>query len=80
MSAITLTRTDAARNMKRFYKLDIQPDLFGAWCLVREWGRIGQPGQVLTVPYPTPEEAQQALERQRRTKERKGQGSRIKSL
>ena len=51
MSAITLTRTDAARNMKRFYKLDIQLDLFGAWCLVREWGRIGQPGQV--QPFPT---------------------------
>jgi len=53
MSAITLYRIDAARNMSRFYRLDLQPDLFGAWCLMREWGRIGQPGQVRQVPYPT---------------------------
>ena len=32
MSAITLHRTDAARNMHRYYRLDVQPDLFGEWC------------------------------------------------
>lgn len=72
MTAITLMRRDFSRNMQRFYRLDVQPDLFGAWCFIREWGRIGQPGQVLTVPYPTPDAAQQALDRQRRAKERKG--------
>jgi predicted DNA-binding WGR domain protein len=46
MTAITLTRTDNRRNMARFYKLDIQPTLFGEWSLVREWGRIGRPGTV----------------------------------
>ena len=39
MSPITLHRTDAARNMHRYYRLDVQPNLFGEWCFVREWGR-----------------------------------------
>ena len=37
-----------------------------------EWGRDGQAGQTRTVPYPTPDAAQSAFERQRRAKERKG--------
>jgi len=45
MQDVTLYRVDAARNMNRFYRLDLQPDLFGLWLLVKEWGRIGQPGQ-----------------------------------
>jgi predicted DNA-binding WGR domain protein len=72
MTAITLTRIDPARNMQRFYRIDVQPDLFGDWCFIREWGRIGRAGQVREVPYPTPSEAQAALERQRRRKERRG--------
>ena len=52
MTAVTLTRTDHARRMARFYVLDVQPDLFGAWCFIREWGRIGRPGQLRHVPYP----------------------------
>jgi predicted DNA-binding WGR domain protein len=46
MTAIILTRTDSSRNMARFYKIDVQPTLFGDWSLVREWGRIGRPGTV----------------------------------
>ncbi len=41
-----LTRIDAARNARRFYRMELAPGLFGDWSLVREWGRIGQPGQV----------------------------------
>ncbi len=72
MSAVTLIRSDTARNMRRYCRLDVQPDLFGEWCFVREWGRIGQAGQTRSVPYPTPVKAEAALERQRRRKERKG--------
>ena len=72
MTAVTLTRTDHARRMARFYVLDVQPDLFGAWCFIREWGRIGRPGQLRHVPYPTEDEAKEALARQRRSKERRG--------
>ncbi|MEH6952696.1 WGR domain-containing protein (plasmid) [Nitrobacter sp. NHB1] len=38
MTAIVLTRIGATQNMQRFYKLDVQPDLFGGWSLVREGG------------------------------------------
>jgi predicted DNA-binding WGR domain protein len=72
MHSVTLYRINPARNMQRFYRLDIQPDLFGNQCLIREWGRIGCPGQVRSIPYPTGDEAQYALHKQRETKERRG--------
>lgn len=72
MAASYLTRTDAARNMARFYRLDVQATLFGEFALVREWGRIGRAGQVRSTPYPTPAAAAAALERQRLAKQRRG--------
>lgn len=69
---VTLRRIDDARHMARFYRLDVQPDLFGASCLVREWGRIGRAGRISSTPYPTSDEAAAALDRQRRAKERRG--------
>ena len=41
-----LTRIDANSNCRRFYRMELAPGLFGGWSLIREWGRIGQPGQV----------------------------------
>jgi predicted DNA-binding WGR domain protein len=38
-------RKDVARNMARYYRLSIEPNLFGEICLVRQWGRIGAKGQ-----------------------------------
>lgn len=38
-------RKDPARNMARYYAMDISQDLFGQACLTRRWGRIGSPGQ-----------------------------------
>jgi predicted DNA-binding WGR domain protein len=72
MSAVTLHRSDPAKNLHRYYRLYVQPTLFGEWSFVREWGRIGSAGQLRTVPFPTPAEAMAALERQRRAKERQG--------
>jgi predicted DNA-binding WGR domain protein len=46
MPAVCLTRIDAATNKARYYKLDVQPTLFGEWSLVREWGGIGRAGTV----------------------------------
>ena len=68
MTAVTLTRTDHARRMARFYVLDVQPDLFGAWCFIREWGRIGRPGQLRQVPTPPRTRPRKRL----RAKERRG--------
>jgi hypothetical protein len=44
MSAVYLARIDPARNMRRFYRLDVQPDLFGGFAVMKEWGRIGARG------------------------------------
>jgi len=46
MTAIHMARIHAEKNMERFYKIDVQPTLFGEWSLVREWGRLGRPGTV----------------------------------
>ena len=43
---IHLERREPARNRQRFYAILVTPTLFGAWAMVREWGRIGQPGTV----------------------------------
>jgi predicted DNA-binding WGR domain protein len=69
--AIILHRIDPAKNMRRFYWLDVQPDLFGQWCFIREWGRIGRAG-LRTVPFPTAADAREALAAQQRMKERRG--------
>ena len=55
-----LTRTDASQNVNRFYRMEIAPGLFGDWALVREWGRIGQPGQVRVDWYETETAAKDA--------------------
>ena len=36
MTAVILYRSDSARNMHRYYRIEVQPDLFGQWCLMRE--------------------------------------------
>ncbi len=72
MSAVTLKRTDPARHISRFYLLAVQPDLFDEWCLVREWGRIGRPGQTRMDTYPTQAQAEAAFTHHRKRKERRG--------
>ena len=47
-SAILLQRIDPARNMRRFYRIDVQPDVFGGVLLMKQWGRIGSRGQCQT--------------------------------
>ena len=44
---LQMRRIDPARNMRRFYRLSVQRDLFGRASLVREWGRIGFRGQMM---------------------------------
>jgi predicted DNA-binding WGR domain protein len=47
--SVHLHRIDAARNMRRFCRLDIQPDLFGLVLLTKQWGRVGTQGRELAV-------------------------------
>ena len=72
MSAVTLRRIEPERRMSRFYRIDVQPTLFGEWDVVREWGRIGSPGRVRCTPCPTQDTAIAALGKQRHAKERRG--------
>lgn len=41
-----LEKRQPAQKMARFYRMAVMPNLFGEWTLYREWGRIGQGGQV----------------------------------
>ena len=51
-TTVDLKRIDPSLNMRRFYRMSVQPDLFGGACLVREWGRIGFRGQMLVEQHP----------------------------
>ena len=55
-----LTRTEPAANLARFYQMQIVRGRFGDWGLVREWGRIGSPGQVRTDWFGSEAEAMDA--------------------
>jgi predicted DNA-binding WGR domain protein len=42
---IYIERTEPAKNMARYYALEISGTLFGEACLTRTWGRIGRRGR-----------------------------------
>jgi len=70
--AAYLEKRDPEKNQYRFYALCVMPTLFGGWSLMREWGRIGSPGQVLVEWFDTLEEGQAALARWAHRKRRRG--------
>jgi predicted DNA-binding WGR domain protein len=72
MTALTLTRQDPERNMARYYRLDVQPDLFGGWALWREWGRIGRAGTVRRDPFADQRAAEAAQAQLAAMKSRRG--------
>lgn len=75
MNEVYLTRINSDRNMARYYRMSVQPTLFGEWAVVREWGRIGQGGHVLTVPFSSEAEASDTLASIEHIKRRRGYGS-----
>lgn len=72
MSDVYLTRLDASQNMARYYRMTVQPTLFGEWSVVREWGRLGRGGQVRVMPYPSEKEAAEAMTHIEQQKLRRG--------
>ena len=72
MTSIHLERREPARNRMRFYAIIVTRTLFGSWAMVREWGRIGQPGTVRETEFATEAEAWAAGERWRMRKEKRG--------
>jgi predicted DNA-binding WGR domain protein len=71
---VELRRIDAAKNMRRFYRLDVQPDLFGGVLLMKEWGRIGAQGRMVADSYESETLAAVALQRHAERKRRRGYG------
>jgi len=71
-TTVDLKRIDPSLNMRRFYRMSVQPDLFGGACLVREWGRIGFRGQMLIEQHPDEGHAVTALMKLAATKKRRG--------
>lgn len=69
---IHLHRVDPAINMRRFYSLSLQPNLFGGVSVIRNWGRIGTNGQAMIETFDEPEEAHRALKRLEAMKKRRG--------
>lgn len=73
-TALDLRRIDVSRNMRRFYRMSVQCDLFGRASLVREWGRIGTRGQSLVESHDDEGTAVNALMRLAVQKRRRGYG------
>ena len=69
---LQMRRVDPARNMRRYYRMSIQPDLFGGASLVREWGRIGSRGQIMREQHPDEGQEITALMKLARVKQRRG--------
>ena len=69
---IHLTRTDPTRNMARFYTMALQPTLFGEWALLKEWGRIGSAGRLVSSRFASEQEAALAMAEYLKAKLSKG--------
>ena len=76
MTPVELRRIDTTRNMRRFYRLDIERDLFGGFMLLKQWGRIGTQGRVAAERYVSEALAAEALQRQAVKKKRRGYSER----
>ena len=72
MTPIRLEKRVPGENQCRFYRLLLAPTLFGEWSLIREWGRIGQPGTVRVDLFATMEEAAAAQAKKAVSKLRTG--------
>ena len=59
---IRLEKIIPEKRQCRFYVMNVTRTLFGEWCLIREWGRIGSTGgQSMTDYTDSKEEAETAL-------------------
>ena len=67
-----MERREPARNIQRFYAIIVTRTLFDDWALVREWGRIGQPGTVRETWFETEAAAHEAGAQVRQRKEKRG--------
>src|ERR1700722_7298780 len=70
--AVSLIRVRPEANDRRFYRMEVWPDLFGRALLVRHWGRLGPQGRRRLDSPPDPGAAINALATLLRAKRRCG--------
>ena len=72
VTPVCLIHVDPARNMARFYGIEMQPTLFGEVSVLRNWGRIGAKGRGMMVTYEDEGRAAAALQKLDKQKSRRG--------
>jgi len=72
MTRVYLEKIDPAENLRRFYSIRVIPTLFGAWAVIREWGRIGSPGTVREQWFESEDQALAAADRLKVEKQKRG--------
>ena len=68
MMYVYLEKHNLEQNQHRFYKLSVQPNLFGTYSLVKEWGRVGRDLHTQIEFYDKLESAQIALTLKKKAK------------
>jgi predicted DNA-binding WGR domain protein len=69
---VCLYKVNRELRQYRFYSLSVQPNLFGTWSLIREWGRIGCAGRERIEWHETELDARRVMSRKMREKRRRG--------
>lgn len=72
LKPLLLHRIDPARNMARFYRPSLEPNLFGDVSLVRTRGRIGGASRTKIEIFDGAVEANGSFTRHERSKRRRG--------
>jgi predicted DNA-binding WGR domain protein len=72
LTSLYLERREPLYNRRRFYIITVTRTLFDQWAVVREWGRIGQPGTVRETWFETESAALEAGIQLRQRKEKRG--------
>lgn len=69
---VRVERCEPEQNRHRFYRMYVQPDLFGGCTLFREWGRIGTAGRQMRDVFEDEGQAIDALLLMFKRKRRRG--------
>lgn len=69
---VRIERREPQHNRHRFYRMYVQPDLFGGCTLLREWGRVGTAGRQMREVFDDEGQAIDALLVMFRKKQRRG--------
>lgn len=70
---IYLERHSPESNVHRYYCISLRQDMFGAWVMERNWGRVGRHGgQSMTLSFSSEDEAQKELRHLQQLKAKRG--------